>query len=265
LDKEPIVNNFEQRKNERMEHLAQYMDALLKGDRVGCRGVVEEILHTGMPANHVYLEIIWPVMGEIDRLFRDDKITSAQEHFASRINRTIVDQLQNKLPRKVARDKKVAICCAGTESAELGAQIMTDLLESDGWEVRFLGAGVSNDEVLEFVGDYRPQVLMIYGTVPQDAPEVRRLIDTIKEVSAVPEMKVMVSGGLFNRAEGLWEEIGADMFAASPKEAVDTVNKAWSDELPEPVRTINVRSRKMPVRTKKIVRQEVMEQAAAGV
>ena len=30
----------------------------------------------------------------------------------------------------------------------------------------------------------------------------------------------MVSGGLFNRAEGLWEEIGADAFAATALEAV---------------------------------------------
>jgi methanogenic corrinoid protein MtbC1 len=211
----------------------------------------------------VYLEIIWPVMSEIERLYKTDRITSAQEHFASRINRTIVDQLQNKLPRKPLRDKKIAICCAGTESAELGAQIMTDLLESDGWEVRFLGAGVCNDEILEFIGWYRPDVLMIYGTVPHDAPEVRRLVDTIKEVNAVPDMKVMVSGGIFNRAEGLWEEIGADMFAADPKEAVATVNKAWSGELPEPVRMINIRNRRAPVRTKKVVRQDLSQEVSA--
>jgi methanogenic corrinoid protein MtbC1 len=257
------VSKLEQQKNERLEHLTRYMDALLRGDRVGCRGVVEEILHTGMPANHVYLDIIWPVMCEVERLYKADTITSAQEHFASRINRTIVDQLQNKLPRKAARDKKIAICCAGTESAELGAQMMTDLLESDGWEVRFLGGGVSNDEILEFVGDYRPQILMIYGTIPQDAPEVRRLIDTIKEVNAMPDMKIMTSGGVFSRAEGLWEEIGADLFAATPKEAVETANNAWSGEIPEPVRTINVRSRKAPIRTKKMVHQQVLEEAVS--
>jgi methanogenic corrinoid protein MtbC1 len=257
------VNSLDQRKNERLEHLTRYMDALLKGDRIGCRGVVEEVLHTGMPANHVYLDVVWPVMGEIERLFKADKITSAQEHFASRINRTIVDQLQNKLPRKAARDKRIAICCAGTESTELGAQMMTDLLESDGWEVRFLGAGVSNDEIMEFTGEYRPEVLMIYGTVPQDAPEVRRLIDTIKDVNALPDMKIMVSGGVFNRAEGLWEEIGADMFAGCPRDAVDTINKAWSGTLPEPVRTINIRSKKTPARTRKVVQQPV-EEAVAG-
>jgi hypothetical protein len=30
----------------------------------------------------------------------------------------------------------------------------------------------------------------------------------------------MVSGGLFNRAEGLWEEMDADLYAATPLEAL---------------------------------------------
>ena len=34
-------------------------------------------------------------------------------------------------------------------------------------------------------------------------------------------MRIMVSGGLFSRAEGLWEEIGADAFAENPLEALE--------------------------------------------
>ena len=62
-----------------------------------------------MTAHQVYMDVIWPVMVEIDKLYRDDTIDSAQEAFASRINRTIVNQLQNKLPRRPAKSKKVTI------------------------------------------------------------------------------------------------------------------------------------------------------------
>ena len=80
--------------------IARYMEALLLGDRRACRSVIEETMQSGVPANSVYLYLIWPVMVEIERLLRVDKITSIQEHLATRINRTIVDQLQNKLPRR---------------------------------------------------------------------------------------------------------------------------------------------------------------------
>ena len=80
--------------------LARYLEPLLKGDRKACRSVIEEALQSGIPANSVYVNIIWPIMVEIEKLLRDDKITPIQEHLATRVNRNIVDQLQNKLIEK---------------------------------------------------------------------------------------------------------------------------------------------------------------------
>jgi MerR family transcriptional regulator, light-induced transcriptional regulator len=224
--------------------LSNYLQALLKGDRLGSRTVIEDCLRTGTPANQVYMDILWPVMVEIEKLYREDKIDTAAEHMATRINRTIVDQLQNKLPRQEQKHKSVAICCASSQHGELGAQMAADLFESDGWDVKFLGAGVSNDDLISFTNHYCPDVLLIYGATPQQAPSIRELIDTIKEINACPDMGIMLSGGVFERAEGLWEEIGADMFADDAYKAVELANMD-STERPVPVRTINRRKRAM--------------------
>ncbi len=201
--------------------LARYLEPLLRGDRIACRAVIEEALQSGIPANSVYVHIVWPVMLEIEKLLRVDKITAVQEHLATRVNRTIVDQLQNKLPRRPRKNKRMVVCCAAEELQELGAQMITDLFESDGWEVRFLGGGLTNDDILAFIHEYAPAILSIHGTSPKQAPNVRRLIDTIKSVSAWPDMRIMVSGGLFDRAEGLWQEMEADLYAPTPLEALE--------------------------------------------
>jgi len=222
--------------------LERYLDTLLQGDRKSCRTVIEETLQSGTPANSVYVDIIWPVMIEIEELLRSDRITSTQEHLGTRINRTIVDQLQNKLPRRPSKDKKMVVCCAPDELQELGAQIMADLFESDGWEVKFLGGGLTNDDILAFVNEYAPDILLIYGTAPKQAPDIRRLIDTIKDINAWPDMRIMLSGGVFNRAEGLWQEIGADLFAAT---ALEAIQAASNDEPIKPeLRTINRRKKR---------------------
>lgn len=225
--------------------LARYLEPLLRGDRKGCRSVIEETLQRGIPANSVYNDIIWPIMVEIERLLRADKIKPTQEHMATRINRTIVAQLQNKLPRRPEKNKKIAICCAADELQELGAQMLVDLFESDGWDVRFLGGGLSNDDIYAFINEYGPDILLLYGTAPKQAPEVRRLIDTIRGVNAWPNLRIMVSGGLFNRAEGLWEEIGADAFAATACEAVQIASDEQQLTRQER-RTINRRKRRQP-------------------
>lgn len=85
--------------------LQRYLDALLRGNRKQCR-LIEETLQSGIPANSVYVDLIWPIMLEIEKLLRCDKITATQEHLATRINRTIVDQLANKLPPARAKAKR---------------------------------------------------------------------------------------------------------------------------------------------------------------
>jgi methanogenic corrinoid protein MtbC1 len=224
--------------------LQRYLEALLTGDRKQCRSVIEEILHHNSASiAGVYSDVIWPIMMEIDTLYRTERITSAQEHLANHINRTIVDQLQNKLPRQPQTGKKVVVCSSLRETSELGGQIIADMFESAGWDVKFLGGGLSNDDILTYIHQFCPDVLIIYGTEPNETPEIRGIIDRIREINAWPDMKIMLSGGIFGRAEGLWEEIGADLFAENATEAVQIASDENQTKC-NPTRSINQRKRK---------------------
>jgi hypothetical protein len=55
-------------------------------------------------------------------------------------------------------------------------------------------------------------------------PAVRKLIDYLREVNSCPNMQVMCCGGIYKRAEGLAEEIGADLYAPDAAEAVKVAN-----------------------------------------
>ncbi|MCX5632153.1 MAG: B12-binding domain-containing protein [Phycisphaerae bacterium] len=227
--------------------LQRYLDALLTGDRKQCRGIIEEILHHNSASiTGIYSDVIWPMMMEVDNLYRSERITSAQEHLATRINRTIVDQLQNKLPRQQQTDRKIVICSSLRETSELGGQMIADMFESAGWDVRFIGGGLSNDDILAYIHEFSPEILIIYGTEPSETPEIRSIIDKIRGINAWPNMKIMLSGGVFGRAEGLWEEIGADLFAANAVEALQIASDENQAQC-QPVRTINQRKRKQLV------------------
>src|SRR5512138_3517050 len=102
--------------------ITRYMNGLIQGDRIACRSVLSEALQTGTPANVVYTELFWPIMSEIETLYREQRINEITVNIATRINRTLVDQLQSKLPRRESRNKKMIITCAPGEPEELGAQ-----------------------------------------------------------------------------------------------------------------------------------------------
>ena len=56
-----------------------------------------------------------------------------------------------------------------------------------------------------------------------DLPHIRDLIDTIHEQYPERPMQVAVGGGVFNRAEGLAEEIGADLWGDDPLDLVEAL------------------------------------------
>jgi methanogenic corrinoid protein MtbC1 len=197
-----------------------YIQALLVGDRSAARSVVEDAMNCGVEALEVLTKLVWPVMERVQYLFREDRITGIALNMATRLNRQISDQIARQLPSLPANGKRAVIACGDAEPEELGGQIAVDLFEAMGWEVRFVGGGVANDELLQLIGDYRPHLLCLFATRPQGVPAVRKLIDYLRDVNSNPDMQVMCCGGIYKRAEGLAEEIGADLYAPDALDAV---------------------------------------------
>lgn len=208
-----------------IEVFKQYMEHLFAGRRCEAREVVMGAQDRGVSARSLILNVVWPAMEQIDRLYREGQITRITEHMATRINRLMADQLQACMARQPKCGKRMIVTCGNGESEELGAQMTADLFECDGWHVWFLGSGVPNDEILQLAGKLMPDVLCIYGAQPVGVPNIRKLIEMIREIGACPDMQVLLTGGIFNRAEGLAEEIKADLFAPNVREALRIVEE----------------------------------------
>jgi len=222
------------------ELFTQYLEHLFVGKRCEARELLFSAHDRGISASKLIKSIIWPAMEQVDNLYRSHQITRITEHMATRINRTIADQLAGFLAREPKTGKRMVITCGREEIEELGAQMVADLFESKGWSVWFLGSGVPSDEVLQFVGSIRPDILCVYGAEPQAVPELRMMIELVRHVSACDQMQVLMIGGVFKRAEGLSEEIKADLFAPDVKEAMKIVDsnpvRIPRPDVPEPGR-----------------------------
>jgi methanogenic corrinoid protein MtbC1 len=197
-----------------------YLTPLLAGERDLCRKAIELAIERGISAADLLNHLVWPTMEHIQMLYREDRITISSVNMATRLNRSIADKLCGRLIRKASNNLKVLLFCGNDEPEELGGQICADLFESEGYAVRFAGGGVPEDEVLKLVGEFRPDLLIMFGTLPSGVPAVRKLIDYLREVNSCPEMQIMCCGGIYKRAEGLAEEIGADLYAPDACTAV---------------------------------------------
>lgn len=207
-----------------MDHdllVEQFFETLIAGDRQGARSVVAQAQRNGFDPRRLISDLYWPTYSLVEKLHRDDQLTTLSYQLATRLMRVLVDRTAADLACDAPRGRTIFAVCGPTDCDELGAQMAVDLLEATGFEVAFAGGGLPADEILSQVNHKRPDVLLMFASSPSDLPGIRQIIDQLKEIGASPKTQVAVGGGVFNRAEGLAMEIGAPICAETPIEMVE--------------------------------------------
>lgn len=204
----------------------RFFETLINGDRDAARIIVQEATAQGGGASELLTELFWPTHEMIERLHRADTLTPMAYHLSTRLLRTLVDQTSAHLKVPTARTRTVFAACGPSQGEELAAQIAVDLLEANGFHVTFAGGGVPADEILAQVHERRPDFLLLFASAASDLPDIRNVIDTLREIGASPKTRVVVGGGVFNRAEGLAEEIGVELSARTPTEMVQLLTQS---------------------------------------
>lgn len=204
-------------------------EALISGDRRQARVVVAEAIRSaGDLASPALLisGLYWPAYELIERLYRNDQLTRLSYQLSTRLLRKLVDGAGAELsatPPNRANARRIFAACGPTEGDELGAQMAIDLIEAAGYEVTFAGGGLPSDEIMAQVHESKPDILLLFASGASDLPGIRGIIDTLRSMNASPNTRVVVGGGVFNRAEGLAEEINVDLYCATPMQLVETL------------------------------------------
>ena len=205
--------------------IERLFQSLIAGDRIGARQLVSEYLASGRRSEDLAIDVLWPSMQTLFQMWRNDQLSTLAHRYATRMMRTIVDQAQASYAQAPRNGRRVILACGADETEDMAAQLAADFLEAAGYEVLFAASGVANDELLAETGTRRPDALVMFAAGASDAPRIRQLIDTIHAMRATPGMPVICGGGVFNRAPGLAEEIGADGVATDPVSLVNLVDE----------------------------------------
>jgi methanogenic corrinoid protein MtbC1 len=105
------------------------------------------------------------------------------------------------------------------EQHTLGARMVADFLEADGWEALLLGAGPPVRDVLELVDLERPDVVALSTSTAGVLPGV---IELVGALAALRPRPLIVAGGRFWTPETsvAAREFGADLVLHDAREAV---------------------------------------------
>lgn len=197
-----------------------YSDAAVAGRRKDALAIVREALHETGSLLDVYVDIFQDALYEIGRRWASTGLTVAEEHMATATTQFILSVLyENAAPAAAKRGNAILTGVAG-ELHQVGANIVADALDADGWDVRFLGTNMPQAGILDAIEEHQPALVGISATIPGNVGTVGELIAAIRDRPG-DTPRILVGGGAFRANPGIWREVGADGFSPDVRAAVE--------------------------------------------
>jgi len=204
----------------REQERTDFISALLAGDHSACISIANEAVKNRENLTSFYLQIVQPCMYEIGRMWERGDISVAEEHLASAVAGRVMASLYSLVAGSERSKGSCVVSAAPNEHHEIGARMVSDLLEQDGWDVHYLGSNAEPAGLLSFVREKRPFFLALSAALPFALEGTGRIIQMLRNDPETREVKVMTGGLAFANSPDLWKKLGADGYARDAAEAV---------------------------------------------
>jgi methanogenic corrinoid protein MtbC1 len=166
-----------------------------------------------------YLHIVQPVMYEIGRMWENAEISVAQEHLASAVVARVLAATGGSRIFTGYRKGRALVTTVQNEFHEIGAWMISDILEQDGWQVRYLGSNTPREDLLRMLDDYLPDLLAVSVTMAFNLDNLNSLLAEIRSNPLHGDMPVMIGGRVFLDSPELVADMNVHSFAHSLQEA----------------------------------------------
>lgn len=141
----------------------KYIDNLVKGNEDQVFSLIRNCLHSGGTVNRLILEVIFPSIQHVQKLYDDGKIgTSEQNLLRTTISKSL--QIFNQIQVTVDPKKNIVVMSADAQS-RLDSEAASAVYHSDGWKVSHLGDMSSAINVL-FDLDFQKLIGKIWKQKP---------------------------------------------------------------------------------------------------
>ncbi|MFF0723347.1 B12-binding domain-containing protein [Streptomyces sp. NPDC004134] len=208
---------------------ARFDACLADADEDAAVELTVDLVTSGVSAEDVLLRLVAPAQVRVGERWESGEWTVAQEHAATHVSRKAVDGVTSaargtaRLPDGAGSRGHVLVACSDGEWHVLPSQILTEVLRLHGFDVRSLGGSVSPHGMLSDVHQNGPDVVAVSCTLPWNLPLAHRQIEICRS-AGVP----VITGGAGFGPEGTWAyALGADLYAADARGAVDALTRHW--------------------------------------
>ena len=203
-----------------------YLQALLDRSAPRAREVADAVLSAGVPVEDLYAEIFAPALAAVGHMWALDELNVAQEHYATSVTQALIATLAAEAPSAEGQGRLAVVTSTPDELHLLGVQMVSHVLQREGWEVVNLGAATPAADLVELVQTEIPDLIALSASTAGRLPGVTDVLAALSDLD--PKPLVVVGGSLFNgQAAGMAMELGADLVLRDLRELVEMVRERF--------------------------------------
>jgi trimethylamine corrinoid protein len=164
-------------------------------------------------------------MAIVGRRFETREYFLPELMMGGEIVKQISDIVKPSLQHDAAAKKKgtVVIATVKGDIHDLGKNIVTFLLDVNGYDVRDLGVDVAPAAIVKAIQDERPTVIGLSGLLTVAYDSMKQTVQAIEAAGLRDRVKIMIGGG--QMSDSVREYAGADAFGADAMAAVRLANQ----------------------------------------
>lgn len=205
----------------------EYLEAMRLGSGRAADRVVQRALDTGIPVGDIYLDIFQPTAYAIGRLWQSNRFSVAQEHLATAIIERQMGELHPLFRPKRRRLRRLVIGCVPNEQHRVGARMVADFFEADGWEVHYLGAAVPIPSFAAMAQELHADMIGLSVEMVYHLPHISDFARTLDQYG-LDGIPIMVGGMPFVQQPELARTLNVRFSAANAREAVRLANQVFT-------------------------------------
>lgn len=184
-----------------------------------------EMLDKGVSPLQV-LDACHEAMAAIGQRFEEGTYFLPELILAGEMLSQISDKVKPLLKAQASAPKKLGRVVIGTVKGDIhdiGKNIVTFILDANGFEVRDLGVDVPPQKFVEAIRDFQPQVVGLSGFLTLAFDAMKETVEAIKSAGLRGKVKIMIGGGQVN--DKIQEYAGADAYGKDAMAGVSLAKK----------------------------------------
>lgn len=115
---------------------------------------------------------------------------------------------------------RIVIATVKDDIHELGKNVITNVLEHNGFTICDLGVDVSAERITEAVMAFKPHILLLSGSLSGSPQQMSETIMTLADAGLRNKIRIIVGGAAVTAR--LADDIGADAYSATIKDCLMT-------------------------------------------